>query len=208
MATGYHDFTPGETLTAANLEDFCMRQSVMVFATAAARNSALAAVLQEGMCAYLQDANVLTIYSGAAWSTVGPLHGVWSTWVPAVVQSGSVTVTVNRASHIRVGRMLQVDGFVSVTGTGSASNLVTVSLPAAASSSNANTILGAGYVYDSSAGFYFMGVWVLNSASTAKLQITTTGAAVQYAGLAQFTAALASSDLISFNWNYELAADA
>lgn len=204
MATGYHDFTPGETLTAANLEDFCMRQSVMIFASASARNTALSAVLQEGMFAYLQDVNVLTVYSGAAWSTIGPVHGAWTTWVPTITQVGTVAATVVRSSHIRFGRMMQTDGVLSVTGTGTSSSLITLTLPVTASSSNANTLLGRGLIFDSSAAAYYKGDWVLNSATTAKLHIDSG----LYAGTSIFTAALASGDTVAFQWNYEAASDA
>jgi hypothetical protein len=46
-----------------------MNQSVMVFADAAARTSALTP--SEGMVTYLADTNALEYYTGSAWATVG-----------------------------------------------------------------------------------------------------------------------------------------
>ena len=49
MAGGYHLFSTGEVLTAANVDNYLMNQTVMVFASAAARTSALTGVIAEGM---------------------------------------------------------------------------------------------------------------------------------------------------------------
>ena len=57
MAAGYKDFVAGTVLAAADLEDYCELQSVMRFASAAARDTALSAVKTEGMLAYLLDVN-------------------------------------------------------------------------------------------------------------------------------------------------------
>lgn len=64
---GYKDFTTGEVLTAANVDNYLMEQTVMVFASAAARTTALAAVLAEGMTSYLKDTNSLEVYDGSNW---------------------------------------------------------------------------------------------------------------------------------------------
>jgi hypothetical protein len=44
-----------------------MQQTVMVFASSAARTTALSGVLAEGMVSYLQDTNSLEVYDGSAW---------------------------------------------------------------------------------------------------------------------------------------------
>jgi hypothetical protein len=44
-----------------------MQQAVMVFATSAARSSALSTNVAEGMVSYLTDSNSLWYYDGAAW---------------------------------------------------------------------------------------------------------------------------------------------
>jgi hypothetical protein len=44
-----------------------MQQTVMVFASSAARTSALSGVIAEGMVSYLQDTNSLEVYDGSAW---------------------------------------------------------------------------------------------------------------------------------------------
>ena len=64
---GYKLFATGDVLTAAQVNTYLMQQTVMVFASSAARTSALSGVLAEGMVSYLQDSNVLEVYDGSAW---------------------------------------------------------------------------------------------------------------------------------------------
>lgn len=66
---GYKLFASGEVLTAANLQGYAVDQSTMVFATSAARTTALAAPSQ-GMVSYLSDSNSVEVYDGSAWKRV------------------------------------------------------------------------------------------------------------------------------------------
>jgi len=68
---GYKLFTTGSVLTAAEVNTYLQEQVVMVFASAAARTTALSGVLAEGMVSYLKDTDVLEIYSGTAWVGYG-----------------------------------------------------------------------------------------------------------------------------------------
>ena len=63
---GFKTFSVGEVLTATNVNTYLMQQTVMVFATASARSSAITAP-SEGMVTYLSDSNSLWYYSGSAW---------------------------------------------------------------------------------------------------------------------------------------------
>jgi len=67
---GYKLFVSGDVLTAAQVNTYLNEQTVMVFATSAARTSALSAVLAEGMMSYLQDSNTVFYYDGAAWNAL------------------------------------------------------------------------------------------------------------------------------------------
>ena len=72
-------FVTGTVLTASDVNTYLMNQSVMVFASASARNSAITSPT-EGMIAYLSDTNTLTIYDGAAWVgavNAGSLNGMY-----------------------------------------------------------------------------------------------------------------------------------
>jgi hypothetical protein len=66
---GFKTFTTGEVLTAADTNGYLM-QGVLVFASAAARTSAITSP-QEGQMSYLKDTNVVEYYSGSTWVSVG-----------------------------------------------------------------------------------------------------------------------------------------
>ena len=82
-AAGYKLFVTGDVLTAAQVNDYLMLQTVMVFANSAARTSALSAVLAEGLVSYLQDTNVVEIYTGAAWVSLDDPNAIQNTIVDA-----------------------------------------------------------------------------------------------------------------------------
>ena len=67
---GYIEFTTGDVLTAAQANGYLASQVVMVFASSAARTSAIASP-QEGMFSYLKDTNATEYYSGSAWVAIG-----------------------------------------------------------------------------------------------------------------------------------------
>ena len=67
---GYHLFNTGDVLTAAQVQYNLQNQSIMFFATAAARDTDLTGVLQEGMFAYLADTNTTVFYNGTSWQSL------------------------------------------------------------------------------------------------------------------------------------------
>jgi hypothetical protein len=69
--SGYKLYATGDILTAAQVNNYLQEQTVMVFADAATRTTALASVLAEGMISYLKDTDVTQYYSGSAWVTIG-----------------------------------------------------------------------------------------------------------------------------------------
>jgi hypothetical protein len=71
---GYKEFTTGDVLTAADANGYLASQVVMVFASAAARTSAITSP-QEGMISYLKDTNSTEYYSGSAWAAIGGAGG-------------------------------------------------------------------------------------------------------------------------------------
>ena len=66
---GYKEFSTGDVLTAADANGYLASQVVMVFASAAARTSAIASP-QEGMISFRKDADAMEYYSGSAWVAV------------------------------------------------------------------------------------------------------------------------------------------
>jgi hypothetical protein len=73
VTSGFRTFTAGEVLTASNVQNYLMDQSVMTFAGSAARSSAIGtANFEEGMTSYLKDTDKLEIYNGTNWVSVAP----------------------------------------------------------------------------------------------------------------------------------------
>lgn len=68
---GYREFQTGEVLTAANVNNFLMKQTVMVFSSSAARASAIGTP-NEGMVSYLTDTDAVEVYDGSGWISVAP----------------------------------------------------------------------------------------------------------------------------------------
>lgn len=81
--SGYKLYLTGDVLSATDVNNYLQEQTIMVFATSAARTSALSLVLAEGMVSYLQDTNTVQVYNGTAWvglagsplTTKGDLYG-------------------------------------------------------------------------------------------------------------------------------------
>ena len=91
--SGYKVFTAGEVLTAANVNNYLMDQSVMVFAGTAARGSALGTAVSEGMVSYLTDTNALQVYDGSSWIAVGVDTSIASSIVTTAVATAAATAT-------------------------------------------------------------------------------------------------------------------
>ena len=117
---GYREFVTGEVLTAANVNDFLMNQSVMVFADAAARDSALGTAiaggnaLVEGMLTYNKDTEAVEVYDGTSWTGVG---GV-SKEKRIEAFTGSGTWTVPAGVTYAIAHMLGGGGSAGTLSTG------------------------------------------------------------------------------------------
>jgi hypothetical protein len=113
-------FTAGEVLAAADVNSFLMDQTVMTFAGTAARGSAIGTAT-EGMVAYLQDSNILSINDGTNWKTsLGVTGGI----IQVVTGTTSTNVQTTSGSY-------QDSGLTATITPKSASNkvLVLVSQP-------------------------------------------------------------------------------
>ena len=73
MGSGFRTFTAGEVLTASNVQDYLMDQSVMVFADSTARATNIGtANFEEGMVSYLEDSDIVEVYNGTTWASIAP----------------------------------------------------------------------------------------------------------------------------------------
>ena len=97
---GYKLFATGDVLTAAQVNTYLMQQTVMVFASSAARTTALSGVLAEGMLSYLSDTNAVEKYDGSSWSAIasGDIESVTAgTGLSGGGSSGAVTLSIDTA---------------------------------------------------------------------------------------------------------------
>ena len=92
---GYHLFNTGDVLTAAQVQYNLQNQSIMFFATSAARDSALTGVLQEGMFAYLADTNTTVYYNGTSWLSLFQNQVLTSPKEQAAISATAVAATTN-----------------------------------------------------------------------------------------------------------------
>ena len=127
----------------------------------------------------------------------------WPTWAPTLTQSGTVTHTVTYARYYRIGTLVNAFAVLTVTGTGTANNVITVSLPFTAVSVG----WGYGRVFDTSTNLMASGMTHLQSTTTMcvldgmsptnNLRLGQTGAA--------FALGLASGDSVLMGALYEAA---
>jgi hypothetical protein len=78
MANGFKVFSVSEVLTAADVNDYLMEQSIGIFADSTARDAQISSPI-EGQFCYLKDSNVLQFYNGSAWASFigdGDITGV------------------------------------------------------------------------------------------------------------------------------------
>ena len=117
---GFKTFTTGEVLTAADVNGYLM-QGILVFATEAARNSAITSP-QEGQFAFTKDNNSLWYYTGSAWvasGATGDIEGVTAgVGISGGGTSGTVTITNDMATTITASGDIVVG-----TGSGTYDNL-------------------------------------------------------------------------------------
>lgn len=64
--SGYRTWTPGEVITASNVQSYLQDQTVMVFASDSVRATAVI-VPTEGMLSWVEDNNRYEYYDGASW---------------------------------------------------------------------------------------------------------------------------------------------
>lgn len=100
---GYKLFNTGDVLTAQQVNEYLMQQTVMVFANSTARTTALSSVLAEGMVSYLNDTNVFQIYNGSSWVSVAGSGNLIETTFTSSNASWTIPTGVTRIWALVVG---------------------------------------------------------------------------------------------------------
>lgn len=134
---GYHLFSTGEVLSAANVNDYLMKQTVMIFASASARTTALSGVVREGMVSYRTDSHVLEVYNGSAW--ISPETNLTTKGDLATFDTAPARLAVGTNGYVLTADSTQTTGLKWAAVVGSATNT-------ASGWVSANTVLTAGQV--------------------------------------------------------------
>jgi hypothetical protein len=129
--------------------------------------------------------------------------GAWTSWTPTVTQSGSVTVTNTRSRYARYGRTIHFSAQLVVTGSGTSSTAISISLPVTAAS--ADTTIGTGVFIDASTGNYYPAILYASTTTAFQLWDSTVSSTVLVVGNANFSGALASGDVFRVSGTYEAA---
>lgn len=194
------------TITNANITDLRTTYSSSQYGLATAAGGTIIctsttrpASPYEGLSIYETDTDTTHFYNGSAWVQVSHL-GQWTGFTPTITQSVTPTKTVNYARYIRNGRTITGSITCTLTSAGTASNIITYSLPVTAA--NANVMVGSGKIYDSSANTTYVGSIETNTVSSIAMSIQGSN---NYAGASIFTAGLASGDVVYMSFVYEAA---
>lgn len=120
--------------------------------------------------------------------------GGWVTaHTPVVTQSVTVTKTTTMSRYAKIGRLVIWAFYLTVTGSGTASQVVTVTLPFTAAAT-AGSLCGVGYIYDSSVNLNYTGLTALFDSTHCSFVIGGTNSNYLGGTGSGFTAGLASSD--------------
>jgi hypothetical protein len=120
---GYKLFNTGDVLTAAQVNTYLNEQTVMVFASSAARTSALSGVLAEGMVSYLQDTNAVEVYNGSAWVGVSGAGDVTEVQAGTGISVASGTGPIPVVTNTMATEITASGDIIVGTGSGTFDNL-------------------------------------------------------------------------------------
>jgi hypothetical protein len=127
--SGRKTFVAGEVLLAQELNDYLMDQSVMNFASEAARGSAIPTPT-EGMLALTLDTDEIDYYNGSAWVPALPI-GAWTAYTPTFT---GVNTTGGTTSfwYSQIGKTVFVKGKFTLGAGSGITGAVTATLPVTA----------------------------------------------------------------------------
>lgn len=145
-----------------------------------------------------------TIYPAGTLVTAGLIASEqWINFTPTLTQSATVTNTVQYARYSKMGRIITLNVYLSVTGSGTGANPVVVGLPVPAAFTAFPLTIGTGQIFDQSAAINYAGILRISGSQTASFVPGAQTAANGLLGNATFTAGLTNLDEISYSGTYE-----
>jgi len=155
---GFKDFTAGDILTAAQVDEYLMQQTVMRFADAAARTTALSGVLAEGMLSYLIDTNAVEVYDGSNWVSVGSTGDI--TGITTGATSGLTGGVTSGTADLKLNTTAK-GGLLVGTGLGTVTEL-TVGANNTVLTADSSTASGLKWATPSAGGFTLLATATLS----------------------------------------------
>ncbi len=162
---GRKTFVAGEVLLAQELNDYLMDQSVMNFATEAARSSAIPTPT-EGMLALTKNNDEIDYYNGSAWVPALPI-GAWQSWSPVLSGGWLNGDGTWEARYTQIGKTVHIKATFTVGATTTKGTNMLFSLPVSAAST---TQYGAFNVVAAVGGSSFLLIALITSATEATVQ--------------------------------------
>lgn len=131
MGSGFKNFTTGDVLSASEVDNYLMRQTVMTFASSTARDTALSSYLDEGMVAYLEDTNTITVYDGTTWKNLARYTdiGVTQSWSPTFLTGITIGNATVSGTYQVVNDLAFVRGSLEIGSTTVMTGNLSVDLP-------------------------------------------------------------------------------
>jgi hypothetical protein len=155
---GFKTFVAGAVLGATEVNTYLMQQSVMTFATVAARNSGITSP-SAGMLTFITGTKTLELYDGAGWTAIS--GGDFNTFPnQTAITSGGVTRIQPFAIEQGVNSVTGTQGISFTTGRFTATPQVYLSVQ-----SSTNGVTSATYAGASTSGFTAY-TWTGSTAAT------------------------------------------
>jgi hypothetical protein len=185
---GKKTFVAGEVLTAQDVNDYLMDQSVMNFASSAARSSAIPTPT-EGMTSYRSDADIVEVYNGSAWATGLPISS-WSAYTPTFT-GFTLGNGVLDFAFTQIGKTVHVRGRVTLGSTSSVAGPFDFTVPVTSASYNLAHVLSYASFYNGSA---FNQGFLLSIGSTSFFRISCMNTGTAFASASDL------SSTVPFTW--------
>jgi hypothetical protein len=171
---GKKTFVAGEVLTAQDVNDYLMDQSVMTFASSAARSSAIPTPT-EGMFSVTTDNDQVDYYNGSDWVPALPV-GAWQSWAPTLSSGWLNGNGTYDAKYCQIGKIVHWRVAFTVGSTTTKGSGMVMSLPVTAAATN-SPVSAQGFLV-TGATRYIASVLTNNTTS---VNIGTTVASATYA---------------------------
>jgi hypothetical protein len=198
--SGKKTFTAGDVLTASDVNNYLMDQTVMVFGGTAARSSAIPTP-SEGMFAVTTDNDELDYYNGSAWVPALPV-GEWQSYTPTLSGGWTNGNGTYVAQYCQIGKTVHLSiSFVLGTSTTKGANMI-FSLPVEAKRTVPNPFTNVFLVAGGSSN---IGITSFESSTAVRIYLFNTS--TTYGTFSNITASIPTTwvtgDQIRFALTYE-----